>query len=190
MTLFHESLPGRLPREWEPLLPFPPTPLPGRPTFPTFSHATKLMGLLLLLLSFICSLACLLSWLFLSLFEASLAGEEGTTHPEAFRSGTHARRAGEDEPPASPREAANPPWPPPGPLGARSERVKEPAGAVGGREPPGRAGSGSPGCGLARQGIHRPSARRGGARTGAGLGRGVKRGFLKDAHNAVGLNVR
>lgn len=112
MTLFHESLPGRLPREWEPLLPFAPTPLPGRPTFPTFSHATKLMGLLLLLLSFICSLACLLSWLFLSLFEASLAGEEGTTHPEAFRSGTHARRAGEDEPPASPREAANPPWPP------------------------------------------------------------------------------
>lgn len=146
MTLFHESLPGRLPREWEPLLPFPPTPLPGRPTFPTFSHATKLMGLLLLLLSFICSLACLLSGLFLSLFEASLAGEEGTTHPEAFRTGTHARRAGVDEPPASPREAASPRCPPPGPLGERSEGVKEPAGAVGGREPPGRAGPGSPGC--------------------------------------------
>lgn len=174
MTLFHESLPGRPPREWEPLLLFAPTALPGRPTFPTFSHATKLMGLLLLLLllSFICSLACLLSGLFLSLFEESPVGKEGTTHREAFRAVTHARRAGEDEPPASPREAANPPLPRPRArqpggtaLPARCEAAAKGLRRLRGPSGPGpgwaRLGRTPRAAGLGHRGIRRPSARRG-----------------------------
>lgn len=148
------------------------------------------MGLLLLLLAFICSLARLLPGLFLSLFEESLAGEEGTTQPEAFRAGTHARGAGEDETPQAHEGQRTPLLPalrarqrrdgrtdgPPAatPRGAAAKglkRLREPCG-------PGRAEPGSPGCWTRSPGHPPPLCEARGARTGAGVGgRGRKAGF-------------
>lgn len=108
--------------------------------------------------------------------------QEGTAHPEASR-GAHARVRGRTSPRKSPGL---------GPLGTGSQRVKGAWGALG-PDPPGRAQLGRAGLPRLQEpltGHRRPPGERG-ARTGAGRGAGgVEWGFLKDAHNAVGLNVR